>query len=79
MTDQSIPTARDVVEHLNERFEVLGLDFRVSHIVVLPYVNPMWLANWELPIFGDAQDREAIEREIQEARWKYPQVLEDFS
>ena len=79
MTDQSIPTARDVVEHLNARFEDLGLDFRVRHIVVLPYVNPMWMANWELPELDDTEDRDAIGREVQEARWKYPQVLEDFS
>ena len=74
-----IPTARDVVNHLNGRFEDLGLTFRLSGIAVLPYVNPMWLANWEVPGAESEDDSELILNEIQSARWKFPQVLEDFS
>ena len=75
----NIPTARDVVEHLNRRFQELGLPYRVEHISVLPYVNPMWLANWDVPQLAGMPDAERIEEEIREARWLFPQVLEDWS
>lgn len=77
MTDP-IPTSKDVVTHLNQRFEQLGLPYRLEHIAVLPYVNPMWMANWEVPQLADAPEKELIEKELREARWKYPQVLDEF-
>lgn len=77
MIDQShIPTARDVVLHLNERLALLALPYRVTAISVLPYVNPMWLANWEAPELNDVVEREIIEEELREARWLFPQVRE---
>ena len=77
MTDR-IPTSKDVVAHLNGRFESLGLPYRLQHIAVLPYVNPMWMANWEVPQLADAPEKEALDEEIREARWLYPQVLDEF-
>ena len=74
----SVPTSKDVVAYLNERFEVLGLPHRIEHLAVLPYVSPMWLANWDVPQLADAEPREVIEEEIREARWRFPQVLEEF-
>lgn len=74
----SYPTSRDVVAFLNERFTARGLPYRIEHIAVLPYMNPMWLANWDVPQLADAPEREAIDEEIREARWKFPQVLEEF-
>ena len=71
----SIPTARDVVAFLNARFAARDLPYRVEHIAVLPYVNPMWLANWDVPQLADVWD--VIEEDIREARWQFPQVLED--
>jgi len=71
-----IPTARDVIDHLNERFAVRGLPYRLDEIHVLPYVNPMWMANWSVPQLDDAAEREVIDEEIAEARWRFPQVLE---
>jgi len=71
-----IPTSRDVVTHLNARFEARGLPYRVEAIAVLPYVNPMWLANWDVPQLAEAAERDVIDEEIREARWKFPQVLE---
>jgi hypothetical protein len=73
-----IPTARDVVEHLNRRFEELGLPYRLEHLAVLPYVNPMWMANWDAPQLADAPERDTIEEELREARWLFPQVLDDL-
>ncbi|HKR65130.1 MAG TPA: hypothetical protein VJZ00_15460 [Thermoanaerobaculia bacterium] len=70
-----IPTAHDVIEFLNARFAARGLPHRVESIVVLPYVNPMWLANWDVPQLADVWD--AIEEDVREARWQFPQVLED--
>jgi hypothetical protein len=72
------PTSRDVVAFLNQRFEARGLPYRIQHIAVLPYMNPMWLANWDVPQLADAPEQEIIEEELREARWQYPQVLEDF-
>jgi hypothetical protein len=77
MIDQShIPTAIDVVRHLNARLALVGLPNRVTAISVLPYVNPMWLANWEAPELNDAAEREIIDEELREARWLFPQVRE---
>jgi hypothetical protein len=73
-----IPTASDVVRHLNRRFEELGLPYRLEHVAVLPYLNPLWLANWSVPQLADASEKELIEAEIREARWLFPQVLEDY-
>ena len=73
-----IPTASDVVAHLNERLEARGLPYRVEHIAVLPYVNPMWLANWEAPQLADIAEQDILEEELREARWLFPQVLEEF-
>lgn len=67
-----------MVEHLNARFEARGLKYRIEHIAVLPYVNPMWLANWDVPQLAEAPEREVIDEELREARWKFPQVLEEY-
>lgn len=77
MTDP-IPTSKDVVAFLNARFEARHLPYRIEHIAVLPYVSPMWLANWDVPQLSDAPERDIIEEEIREARWRFPQVLEDY-
>lgn len=74
----TIPTSKDVVRYLNDRFEELGLPHRVEHVSVLPYPNPMWMANWEAPELDHIEDRQLIEREIRDARWKFPQVMEEF-
>lgn len=73
-----IPTAKDVVKYLNERFETLGLPYRLEHIAVLPYQNPMWLANWDVPQLADAPERDIIEEELREARFRFPQVFDEF-
>lgn len=73
-----MPTASDVVAYLNERFETLGLPYRLQHIAVLPYVNPMWMANWDVPQLEDAPETELLEEELREARWRFPQVEQDF-
>jgi len=79
MADENgIPTSSDVVEYLNERFTTLGLPYRLQHIAVLPYVNPMWMANWEVPQLQDAPEQELLEDELREARWRFPQVVEDY-
>ena len=72
------PTSRDVVTYLNERFAVRGLPYRLENIAVLPYMNPMWMANWEAPQLADAPEQDVIEEELREARWKYPQVEMEF-
>ena len=77
MSDR-IPTSKDVVAWLNERFAARGLPYRIEHIDVLPYVNPMWLSNWNVPQLADVPEREVIDEEIREARWQFPQVLEEF-
>ena len=71
-----IPSASDVVKYLNERFEDRGLAYRIDSIAVLPYVSPMWSSNWGLPELDSAPQREIIEEEIREARWRFPQVTE---
>ncbi len=71
-----IPTAADVLAFLNAEFEKAKLPYRVestARIVVLPYVNPMWLANWEVPELAGVAECDEI---IREARWQFPQVLE---
>ena len=75
---EPIPTSKDVVAFLNARFEILGLPYRLEHIAVLPYVSPMWMANWDVPQLEGVPERELIEEEIREARWRYPQVLDEF-
>ncbi len=72
-----IPTARDVIDHLNERLAARGLARRIDQIDVLPYVSPLWLANWSVPQLDDAPERDVIDEEIAEARWKFPQVLDE--
>jgi len=72
----SYPTASDVVAFLNERLAARGLPHRVSELVVLPYVNPMWLANWDAPELAGAPERDVIDEELREARWRFPQILE---
>ena len=72
------PTAKDVVKYLNERFEARGLPYRLEHIAVLPYQNPMWLANWDVPQLNDAPEREVIEEELRDARWRFPQVIDEW-
>jgi hypothetical protein len=70
-----IPTADGVLAHLNERFAVRGVAFRVESLHVLPYVNPMWLANWELDAAPEDAEREIVEEELADARWRFPQIL----
>ena len=80
MPDQhGFPTASDVVKHMNARFEALGLDCRIEHIAVLPYVNPMWMANWDIPQLAGVVDAAILEEELREARWIFPQVVEDYA
>ena len=74
----TIPTSKDVIAWLNARFEARGLACRVDFLVVLPYMNPMWMANWTVPELPDAPDRDVLDEELREARWRYPQVLEDL-
>ena len=73
-----IPTSKDVVAYLNARFEARGLPYRIEHIAVLPYVNPMWMANWDVPQLAGAAERDIIDDELREARWRYPQVLDEW-
>jgi hypothetical protein len=75
---EKIPTSKDVVALLNERFAARNLPYRLEHLAVLPYVNPMWLANWDVPQLADAPERDIIDDEIREARWKFPMVLEEY-
>jgi hypothetical protein len=44
-------------------------------LAVLPYVNPMWLANWDVPQLAGVW--EAVEEDVREARWRFPRVLEE--
>ena len=68
-----IPTAQDVIDFLNARFAARGWSHRVEQIDVLPYVNPMWLANWDAPQLANTPE---AEDDIREARWRFPQVME---
>ena len=68
------PTAQDVADFLNARFIERRLPYRVDvdQLVVLPYVNPMWLANWDAPELANVEE---LEDDIREARWQFPQVM----
>ena len=68
-----VPTAADVIAFLNGRLAARGLPHRVEALHVLPYVNPMWLANWDAPELAGVPE---VEEEIREARWRFPQILE---
>jgi len=72
-----IPTTRTIINHLNERFAARGLLYRIDQISVLPYVSPLWMANWSVPQLDDVPEREIIDREIAEARWQWPQILDE--
>jgi len=74
----SIPTSKDVIAFLNARFAARGLPYRIEHLAVLPYMNPMWLANWDVPQLADAAERDIIDEELREARWRFPQVLDEY-
>jgi len=74
----SHPKAREVVEYLNARFEARNLPYRLEYLAVLPYQNPMWLANWDVPQLAGAPEREIIDEELREARWRYPQVIDEY-
>jgi hypothetical protein len=71
-----IPTARDVLDFLNARLAARGLPYRVEELSVLPYVNPMWLANWDAPGLATAAERDIVDEELREARWRFPQIVE---
>ena len=73
-----IPTSKDVVAYLNDRFEKLGLPYRLEHLAVLPYMNPLWLANWSAPQLEGLPEKDLIEEEIREARFRFPQILDEF-
>ena len=77
MTDK-IPTTKDVIAFLNERFAARGLPYRLEHLAVLPYVNPLWMANWDAPQLAAAPERDIIDDELREARWRYPQILDEY-
>ena len=70
-----IPTADQVIAHLNERFAARGVAFRIDSLHVLPYVNPMWLANWALETAPAEGEQEIVEEEVADARWQFPQIL----
>jgi hypothetical protein len=74
----SIPTSKDVVAYLNERFAARGLPYRVEHLAVLPYMNPMWLANWDAPQLAGIAEQDVLEEELREARWKFPQIYDEY-
>lgn len=74
----SHPSSKDVVAFLNERLAARGLPYRLEHVAVLPYMNPMWMANWDAPQLADKPEQDIIEEEIREARWQFPQVTDDF-
>ena len=75
---EKIPTSKDVAAYLNERFTEMGLPYRVEGVAVLPYVSPMWLANWDVPELVNLPDQDTVDEEIRKARWKYPQVLDEY-
>jgi hypothetical protein len=74
----TIPTSKDVVAWLNERFEARGLPYRVEHLAVLPYMNPMWMANWDVPQLAEIPEQDVLEEELREARWKFPQIYDEY-
>lgn len=72
---QPIPTYEDVIAYLNSRLAARNLPHRVTILDVLPYVSPMWLANWSAPELADVPEQDVIEEEIREARWRFPQII----
>ena len=72
---EPFPTQQDVIDYLNARMAARDLPYRVTELAALPYVNPMWLANWDAPELATAAEQAIIEEELREARWRYPQVL----
>lgn len=70
----TFPASSDVVAYLNERFAARGLPYRLDHLAVLPYMNPMWLANWDAPQLAGAPEREIIDEVLAEARFRFPQI-----
>jgi hypothetical protein len=72
-----IPTSRDVVAWLNDRFAERGLTFRVSWLNVVPYMNPMWVSNWELAEVPEGSEGAVVEEEVREARWRFPQIYDE--
>jgi hypothetical protein len=74
----SIPTSKDVVAWLNERFEARGLPYRLEHLAVLPYMNPMWMANWDAPQLAEIPEQDVLEEELREARWRFPQIYDEY-
>lgn len=74
----SHPSSKDVVAFLNERLAARGLPYRLEHVAVLPYMNPMWMANWDAPQLADKPEQDIIEEEMREARWQFPQVTDDY-
>ena len=56
-----IPTSKDVVNFLNERFALRDLPYRLEHIAVLPYVNPMWMANLDVPQLADVPEKDIVD------------------
>jgi hypothetical protein len=75
---EKIPTSKDVAAFLNARFTEMGLPYRVQGVAVLPYVSPMWLANWDVPELVNLPDQDTVDEEIRKARWKFPQVLDEY-
>lgn len=69
----STPSSADVIAFLNERFAARGATYRVQFLDVLPYVNPMWMANWNAPELAELG--EEVEQDVSDARWEFPQVL----
>jgi hypothetical protein len=41
-------------------------------------MNPMWLANWDVPQLAEAPEKDVIAEELREARWRFPQVMEEY-
>lgn len=66
------------MRYLNERFAALGIPHRIEYLAVLPYVNPMWMANWDAPQLVGLVESGILEQELREARWRYPQVLDEY-
>jgi hypothetical protein len=73
-----IPTSKDVIVYLNARFEARRLPYRLERIIVLPYVSPRWMANWGAPQLDHAPERDIIDEELRQARWYFPQVVDEW-
>lgn len=68
-----IPTSTDVIAWLNERLGRQGV--KITYLNVLPYMNPMWMANWEAPEVAGLPE---VDELVRDARWQFPQVLEEM-